>query len=172
MSTVTYKAQPAIHKTRGAIPLEGNEYLYKVTKVLWPEAVERVLADYLLTPSLHVCSGLSKLGDVRLDLNVDVKPNIISDAALLPFRDNTFKSVLCDPPYNSKLQWNHDLLGELARVASHRIIFQHWYCPVDKLGRYRKMNVFEIRKLFAWMPQTYFGRMQMISIFDSDGQKV
>ena len=165
MSTVTYKNQPAIHKTRGNIPLAGNSYLYKVTKLLWPKDVESYLESLLIGKTLHVCCGLSKLGDVRLDLYAD-NVDVIGDMSKFPFGKETFDTVLIDPPYNSKLQVMHDMLSELSRVARERIIFQHWFSPVDKFGRYRKNHNFILTDLYNWMPKTYFGRMQIISIFD------
>ena len=166
MSTVTYKHQPAIHKTRGSIPLAGNSHLYKVTKVLWPDAVESVIASLLIPRSLHVCCGLSQLGDVRLDINPDVNPDTLHDAVPLPFDDQSFETVFCDPPYNSKFQWNHDLLCELSRVAKRRIIFQHWFLPVNAHGQWKKLHSFELRDVYVWQPKTYFGRVQVISVLD------
>lgn len=166
MGTVTYKNQPAIEHTKGAVPLAGNSHLYTVTKMLWPDAVSHVLWELLIPKSLHVCAGMSPLGDVRLDKNaeqVDVK----ADAARLPFADDSFESVLCDPPYNGEFQWNHDLLDELGRVAAKRIIFQHWFIPANPDGRYKKaQSKFSLSSLYAWQPQTYFGRAQLISVFD------
>jgi len=167
MGTVTYKHQDAIHKTRGSIPLAGNAYVYKVTKLLWPREVEDFLCKVLIGKTLHVCCGKSKLGSIRLDLyeeDVDVK----GDMTRLPFANESFDTVLIDPPYNSKLQIMHDMLSELCRVANKRIIFQHWFSPVDKHGRYRKNHRFTLTDLYNWMPKTYFGRMQIISIFDKE----
>jgi hypothetical protein len=165
MATVTYKNQPGIHKTRGSVPLVGNAHLYKVGKVLWPEQVERVLHHLLIPESLHVCCGKSLLGDVRFDNDPENEPDVIGDASNLPFDDMQFNSVLCDPPYNGKFQWNHDLLSELGRVTRKRLIFQHWFLPADKLGRYKKDHGLELRATFIWQPKTYFGRVQVISVF-------
>jgi hypothetical protein len=165
MSTVTYKNQPAIHKTRGAIPLVGNSYLYKVTKLLWPPDVENYLKGLLIEKSLHICCGISRIGDVRLDLYAE-DINVRGDMSRLPFSNQSFDSVIIDPPYNSKLQIMHDMLSELSRVAKQRIIFQHWFSPVDKYGRYRKNHNFILTDLYNWMPKTYFGRINVISIFD------
>lgn len=168
MSTVTYKNQPAIHATRGAVPLAGTSHLYTVKKVLWPESIEDFLDTLLVGNSLHVCCGLSKLGNVRLDLDENVKPDIIADAAKLPFADNSFDTVLCDPPYNGKFQWNHDVLSELARVAKTRIVFQHWFIPANKYGQYKKaQEKFQLTQTYVWQGQTYFGRAQIISVFDN-----
>lgn len=141
MPTVSYKSQPGIHKTRGAIPLNGTRHLYTVTKVLWPEDVTNEIERLLIPSTLHVCCGRSHLGDVRVDLNEE-NCDVRADASHLPFRDESFSTVLCDPPYNGRFQWNHDLLSEISRVASHRIIFQHWFIPADPDGNWKKWHKF------------------------------
>jgi len=167
MGTVTYKNQPAIHKTRGSIPLVGTKHLYTVNKVLWPEEVEDFLKTKLIGKSLHVCSGHSLLGNIRLDLDSSVNPDIIADAAKLPFEDASFDTVFADPPYNFKFQQNHDMLSELSRTASKRIIFQQWWLMSDPYGYYKKaQSRFALAELYAWQPRTYFGRCQLIQIYD------
>ena len=69
MASVTYRNQPAIQATHGNVPLAGTSHLYRVTKVLWPPSVETYLKTLLIGRTLHVCCGLSRLGDVRLDLD-------------------------------------------------------------------------------------------------------
>jgi hypothetical protein len=171
MSTVTYKNQPGIHATRGAVPLAGTSHLYTVAKVLWPPSIEEYLQTLFVGPTLHVCSGKSLLGDVRLDLDPANNPDIICDASNMRgvISDDGFDTVLCDPPYNGKFQWNHNLLAELARVAARRIIFQHWFIPANKMGRYKKaQEKFFLSDAYVWQGQTYFGRAQIISVFDRD----
>lgn len=170
MSTVTYKNQPAIHKTRGAVPLAGNDHVYTVKKVLWSSSIEKLLATLFVGRTLHVCCGASLLGDVRLDLDHTHSPDIICDASDMRgiIQDGEFDTVLCDPPYNGKFQWNHNVLSELARVASKRIIFQHWFIPANKNGRYKKAHdKFYLSDAYVWQGQAYFGRAQIISVFDS-----
>lgn len=165
LGTVTYKNQPGIHKTRGAVPPEGTSHLYRVTKLLWPDDIERYLKNLFIGNVLDVCCGKSQLGDIRGDLfeqNVDIKLN----ANRLPFVTNSFDTILQDPPYNGNFQWNHDMLSEMGRVAKQRFIFQHWFSPVDKLGFFKKDHSFILTDLYAWMPKSYFGRMQIISVFD------
>jgi hypothetical protein len=142
MATVSYHSQPGIHQTRGAVPLDGTKAVYTVGKQLWPQEVEQWLAARLIGKTLHVCCGKSRLGNVRLDMfqsDVDVR----GDAARLPFWDKTFDTVLADPPYSGQFQWNHDMLNELHRVASQRIIFQHWFSPVNRLGHFKKAYAFK-----------------------------
>jgi hypothetical protein len=168
MTTVTYKNQPAIHKTRGAVPLAGNSHLYTVKKVLWPESIENYLVSLFVGRTLHVCCGKSLIGDVRLDLDPENNPDIVCDAANMHMiAKDEYETVLCDPPYNGKFQWNHDVLSELARIASKRIIFQHWFIPANKDGLYKKaQEKFHLSETYVWQGQAYFGRAQIISVFD------
>jgi hypothetical protein len=103
MSTVTYKNQPAIHKTRGSVPPEGTSHLYKVTKLLWPKEIEAYLNMLLVGKSLHVCCGKSQIGDIRLDL-FEKDADVLGDASRLPFTDKSVDTILIDPPYNGKFQ--------------------------------------------------------------------
>jgi len=167
MATVTYKNQPAIERTKGAVPLAGTRHVYTVKKVLWPEEVTELIGSLLIPKSLHVCCGLSRLGDWRVDKDESVEPNQIADAAALPFADQSWESVLCDPPYNGKFRWNHDMLSELSRVAKQRIIFQHWFIPADANGLWKKWHRFQLSAVYIWQPRTYFGRVQVISVFDA-----
>ena len=168
MATVTYKHQPGIDKTRGAVPLAGTSHVYTVGKVLWPDSVEDFLQTLFVGRTLHVCCGMSMLGDVRLDLyqpGVDIQCDAANMRGVVA--DEAFDTVLSDPPYNGKFQWNHDLLTELARVAAKRIVFQHWFIPATPQGRYKKaQEKFALTGVYNWMPKTYFGRVQVISVFD------
>ncbi len=75
--------------------------------------------------------------------------------------------MLCDPPYQGGHQWNHDVLSELSRVAAKRIVFQHWFVPATTKGRYRKaQEKFQITDVYVVLPRTYFGRAQLVSVFD------
>lgn len=169
MSTVTYKNQPAIHMTRGSVPLAGNSHLYTVKKVLWSDSIQEFLPSLFIGNTIHVCCGKSILGDVRLDLDPENNPDIICDAANMKsfVTDNQFETVLCDPPYNGKFDWNHKLLEELSRIASERIIFQHWFIPANPNGTYKKaQEKFSLSECYVWQGRAYFGRAQIISVFD------
>lgn len=170
MSSITYKRQPSINQTRGAVPLVGTEHIYKVDTLLWPDAVESYIEERIIGSSLHVCPGKSMLGDVRLDLyedTIDVK----GDAARLPFAEDSFDTVLIDPPYNGKFQWNHDMLNQLHRVASRRIIFQHWFSPVNKKGQFKKAHTWHLLEgaVVPAMPLQYIKDNKTLLIGVDDG---
>lgn len=169
MGTVTYKNQPAIEKTKAHVPLVGDSHIYRVHKKLWNDNIEYILQSLFIGKTLHVCCGKSLIGDVRLDADELNAPDIVCDASNMRdyVEDDQFDTVLCDPPYNGKFQWNHDLLSELARIASKRIIFQHWFIPAKPNGLYKKaQEKFALSDVMVWQPKTYFGRAQIISVFD------
>lgn len=166
MATITYKNQNTAHvHLKKGTPIEGTDHIYTVNKVLWPKKVGKFVESLIVGSCLHVCCGKSTIGDLRVDL-FDETADVKADAAKLPIEDQQFDTVLCDPPYNGKLQWNHDLLVELARVAKRRIIFQHWFMPGDMKGRYKKDHSFTITNVYIWQPMTYFGRVNVLSVFD------
>ena len=72
----------------------------------FPQHFEKKLLDLLEgrphgAGVLHPFGGRAEYG-IRVDLNYSVKPDIIADAHLLPFRDSVFDIVICDPPYSSQ----------------------------------------------------------------------
>jgi len=164
-ASVSYNNQPAIQATRGAVPLAGNSHVCTVNKLLWPEEVEGLIQDLLIGRSLHLCCGKSQIGTVRLDLN-EPTADIQADAAHTGLDSKSFDTVFADPPYNGEFQWNHDLLEEMARLAKQRIVFQHWFIPANPDGLYKKNHNFHLSNMFVWQPKTYFGRAQLISVFD------
>jgi hypothetical protein len=165
VSTVTHRNQPAIHATNGHV-YGGNERPYTVRALLWPADVQEWVSARLAGCTLHVCSGMSPLGDCRVDLFQDAV-DVRADACRLPFAPQSWDTVLIDPPYNGIFQWNHDMLAELARVARQRIIFQHWFAPLDRYGRFKKSHRFNLTEMAVWQPRTYFGRAQVISVMDA-----
>ena len=170
MGTVTYKNQPGTAKTlKQGTPLAGTSHIYTVAKVLWPDAIEAFLKSQFIGRTLHMCCGASQLGDIRLDIDEAHSPDIVCDAADMSehVRDGEFDTVLCDPPYNGKLQWNHDVLSEMIRAASRRVIFQHWFLPANKDGGFKKAKEsWALAGCYIWQPRTYFGRVQVVSVFD------
>ena len=91
---------------------------------------------------VHVCSGFSGIGDIRIDRffnpnqnvikdsRVSGLPNVKADMRYLPVRSGRCGAVICDPPYNMK---RHEkeyplLIEELVRITAPRgkII---WVCP-------------------------------------------
>jgi len=61
-----------------------------------------ILIDFNTKRVLHLFCGSSKFGDVRIDINPEVKPDILMDLSKqpIPFEDNLFDVVIADPPYH------------------------------------------------------------------------
>ena len=52
---------------------------------------------------LHVCSGGLSSADVagtRVDIRLEVRPDVVADGRALPFADDSFEAALIDPPYS------------------------------------------------------------------------
>jgi hypothetical protein len=92
----------------------------------FPPAVRRQLeADFAGKRILHPFGGRSTFG-IRVDIDPIVRPDVIGDAWLLPFKRDAFDVVVLDPPY---VRFNaHEkvsLLRAAAWVASETVVWFH-----------------------------------------------
>ncbi len=124
---------------------------------------------WLRNRTLHVCSGSVKDG-VTLDINPDVKPTVVGSGEALPFKTNTFGSVLIDPPYSKEYarkmygckypgMWT--LLGEGKRVLKqggyiglvHRnMISPHHWPPWNSAPRMKRTAMIAVAVFGMQMP--------------------
>lgn len=85
----------------------------------FPLHFERRLIDLLVSLGaprdmkiLHPFGGKAEHG-IRVDINSEVKPNVIADAHSLPFRNECFDVVILDPPYSDEHSKNLYNTGRL-----------------------------------------------------------
>lgn len=80
---------------------------------------------------LHLFGGKAKFG-TRIDIDSAVRPDVIADAWLPPFGENSFETVILDPPYFSlNSQIRISLFRTAAFVARARVLWFHtlWVSP-------------------------------------------
>lgn len=83
---------------------------------------------------LHVCSGRSEFGDVKVDRYQ--KADVKADYRFLPFKDKTFDTVICDPYWGKTEKsesWHNKLAirvkegsKEAHRSNPHYSVFPPW----------------------------------------------
>jgi len=101
----------------------------------WKKALLIRNMDFLSTMTkgftLNVCCGMDVSGDVLMDVDFETlkknrsstlmkKDYVCADMFNLPFRDNVFDTVICDPPfeYYTHMKW----VIPLANLARYRLI--------------------------------------------------
>lgn len=106
----------------------------------------RMLGDVTRDEVLHVCSGtLGPRERWTVDIRLAARPLVVAKGQALPFRDDTFKAVLLDPPYTEEYARNlyrsefprpSHLLREAARVVKSggRIGLLHIAVPITPAG--------------------------------------
>lgn len=90
----------------------------------FPPAVRRrLLADTAGLSVLHLFGGKSTFG-TRVDVDPIVRPDVIADAWLPPFRKESFDVVVLDPPYvMMNAQVKTDLFKAAGYIARVRVIW-------------------------------------------------
>jgi len=132
-----YLPRPNGTKYKGSFPLHFEKRLFSMYK---PNLV------------LQPFGGKAEYG-IRVDVNLEVAPDIIADAHFLPFKDNSFDFILCDPPYSTDLSGklyktgpvkDKDYIKEAVRVCKigGYVGLYHWVMqPRPKGTRYDRVIV-------------------------------
>ena len=81
----------------------------------WPKHIGEYFKEKVENPSLHVFSGMSPLGTVRIDLFMPA--TIKADVRFLPIRDNLFQTVFGDPAWHTAKHLRSKIMYELRRVT-------------------------------------------------------
>lgn len=92
---------------------------------------------------LQLFGGLSRWG-VRMDIDTTIRPDVIADAWMPPFRRDAFDVVIVDPPYAGiNQQMKQTLLRGAAFIARDRVIWFHtmWTAPDSHMTRKRSWLV-------------------------------
>ena len=63
----------------------------------WPAEVEQFIAEMCVGYVIHVCSGSSKMGDLRIDKYMSADK--AGDMLALPIDSESADTVICDPPW-------------------------------------------------------------------------
>lgn len=66
---------------------------------IWEKPITDFVKERLKGYSLNVCAGMNELGSKKIDLDPKDRSIIRADMINLPFKDNTFDSIVSDPPW-------------------------------------------------------------------------
>ena len=127
---------------------KARRWRYKFKKAWsWPESVEKFISLFLVSPSLHIFCGESDLGDIRVDLHTDA--DVKADAFHLPFRNESFQTIVADPPWHLAYHLRPKLIREIVRVlkTGGKLI---WNAPWWPNSRHLK-----VEEVWYAKPNTY-----------------
>lgn len=111
---------------------------------VWNDSVTKFVRHLLKGRSLNVCAGKNPLCTVNLDLDPQDRSIIRGDMRLLPFRENSFDTVVSDPPWGISYYERFRPFFECVRVCKlgGRIIYNANWIPTCPSGDVRLEKVF------------------------------
>jgi len=127
----------------------------------WEKEIEDFIEERIRGYSLNIPCGKSKLGDEKLDIDSKLSMreayNFFKDK--IPFDDNTFDTVISDPPWKMGHYFRPRLFFELVRVCKvgGQIIYNAPWIPTSK---YVKPKEYWIRQ------SSQFSNVSIISVFE------
>ena len=126
----------------------------------WNESVSEFVRDKIEGYSLNVCAGINKLCDINLDLDPKDKSVLKGDMRLLPFKSNTFDTVVSDPPWKIGYYERFRPFFECVRVCKvgGKIIYNATWIPSTP------SKDVEIEKIFVRQDND-FSNVSVITIF-------
>ena len=113
--------------------------------------------NYCIGTVLNVCCGKSRLGDLLIDLDPTVEPNMLADCKHLPIRHNAFDTIIIDPPYqyfvtgDNRFRW----FNRLSDSARKRVILSVGQIAI-------RLQNFELTQILAVVTNTFFVRLWYI----------
>jgi len=126
---------------------------------VWSESEEKLYAKLCIGSVLHLCSGYSLLGDVKLDINFKVSPDVVADIHYLPFKNFSFDTIICDPPWYGPKNWMKwkIMTEEMIRIARKRIILilGNLFYPIPKPFELSEVYILkkispQIKLIYVW----------------------
>lgn len=102
---------------------------------IWDKKVNDFVRNKIKGYSLNICAGLSDVGDVKIDLDPKNKDVQMADMNKLPFKDNTFDTVISDPPWKIGFFQRQRPFFEAVRVCKvgGKIIYNCSWRPTSKI---------------------------------------
>ena len=101
---------------------------------VWDKKVNDFVKERIKGHSLNMCSGLSDVGDIRMDLDPKKEGVKKSDMNEISYPDNTFDTVVSDPPWKIGFFQRMKPFFECVRVCKvgGRIIYNCTWKPISQ----------------------------------------
>lgn len=102
----------------------GKQSIYRADWGDTPDIQRWLRKEMFVGETLNFPCGASLIGDVRADVDTSHNPDIVADLHNLPFKERSFDTVYCDPPYHFYGGKQYHFVNPLWDLARERIIFQ------------------------------------------------
>ena len=110
---------------------------------IWNKSVNEFIRKLCKGYTLNVCAGESSIGDIKVDLDPKDKSILKADMKNLPFKGNTFDTVIQDPPWKIGYFDRWQPFFECVRVCKVGgiIIYNAYWIPESKYSKLERLFI-------------------------------
>ena len=129
---------------------------------IWKDEVTAFVKDKIKGHSLNVCAGKNPLCNENIDLDPQHPKVSQGDMRLIPFKSNTFDTVVSDPPWKIGYYQRFRPFFECVRVCKigGRIIYNAYWIPESE----------DVKLIKTYVRQdTTYSNTSIISIYEKIG---
>ena len=108
---------------------------------IWNKSVSDFVKEKTKGYSLNICAGKSVVGTVKMDLDPNDNSVLKGDMRKIPYPDDTFDTVIQDPPWKIGYYQRMKPFFECVRVCKvkGRIIYNAYWLPDSKYSEIKEV---------------------------------
>ena len=115
--------------------------------------------------TLHLCCGLTHFDfAVNLDVDRKAKMDILADMFSLPFRNDAFDTIICDPPYRLAIHrrgpWSREMFRVIRKQKGSRILLKTDFIPY--------FPGFTLKELVVYQGARYWAPISLLLYYQLD----
>lgn len=147
---------------------KGMKTKYKIKQSwLWDKDISDFVKTKISGYSLNICSGMCDIGDIKIDLDPQNNSIIKGDMKNLPFKDNTFDTVIEDPPWKIGYFDRWQPFFECVRVCKIGgiIIYNAYWIPQSEYAELKELYIRQDNAFTNTSIISIFEKIKDINIF-------
>jgi len=116
--------------------------------------LKKWFAERAYSKTLHLCCGFTHFDfAVNADIDLNAHLDLRADMFNLPFRNNVFDTIICDPPYrlaiHRRAAWTREMYRVIRKRRGSRILLKTDFIPYFPGFTLRELVIYQGARYWA-----------------------